>query len=189
MCVCLSLNPRHRSPLATVLSSFLFWFSFSNPICLFLYHALCKGTLWESEQLTNTTTHTGCACSRTDINVHARASPETLHFTTGFAETSDGNKRFLFSLALSAPHTNTCTHTHMRAHTSTLTCKSSSKCSIFSHNVVIYERCFSQQADSSVWNASFHQSTVFSSLISLQLLLRFLVFPLLSLVQDSLTLC
>lgn len=29
------------------LSPFLFQFSFPNPICLFLYHALCKDTLWE----------------------------------------------------------------------------------------------------------------------------------------------
>lgn len=29
------------------LSPFFLGFSFSNPICLFLYHALCKDTLWE----------------------------------------------------------------------------------------------------------------------------------------------
>lgn len=104
------------------------------------------------QQLTNTTTHTGCACSHTDIDVHACASPATPHFATVFTQTSDGNKRFLFSLALSVP----------RTHTSAHTCKESSKCSIFCHDVVIYERCFSQQADSSVWKASFHQSTLHS---------------------------
>ena len=47
----LFLSDPDRGPLEPRCSAlplpFLFQFSFHNPICLFLYHALCKDTLWE----------------------------------------------------------------------------------------------------------------------------------------------
>ena len=78
------------------------------------------------------------------------------HSTVVFTEASDGNKRF--SSSAPPPHT----HTHTCAQTPTHTDKKPTKCSIFCRCVVIYERCFSQQADSPVWNASFHKSILHS---------------------------
>lgn len=79
--------------------------------------------------------------ARTDVDVNARASPASLLSTGVFTETRDRSERF--SCTPTSP-----LHTHTN----------STKCSIFCHCVVIYERCFSQQADSPVWNASFHKS-------------------------------
>lgn len=87
-------------------------------------------------------------------HTHIYASPTTIPSTIVCTETSDGNKRFSHSFSLF--HTHTCAHTHKH------TDKNPTKCSIFCRCVVIYERCFSQQADSAVWNASFHKSILHS---------------------------
>lgn len=102
------------------------------------------------------------------------ASPATLLSTIVFTGTSDRNKRFSYSLPPLHPHT--------------YTDKNPTKCSIFCRCVVIYERCFSQQADSPVWNASFHKSILHSH-FSASPPPPPLLFPLLSPVQDSLSHC
>lgn len=80
------------------------------------------------------------------------------HSTVVFTEASDGNKRFSRSPPLSPTHN----HPPTCAQTPTHTDEKPTKCSIFCCCVVIYERCFSQQADSPIWNASFHKSILHS---------------------------
>ncbi len=102
-----------------------------------------------------------CVCAYTHTHTHTHAWTHiciTCNTTIVFTETRDGNKRFSHSIPLSLTHTHICTNIHTHKHTH----KNPTKCSIFCRCVVIYERCFSQQADSPVWNASFHKSILHS---------------------------